>query len=443
MTQPTNKNELVDQLLAGYKKFESQLNGATGSIHALRKKAVESLNMTGLPSTKDEEYKYTNITKAIEKNFSFDTESPAVQVSKSEIEPFLIPGLDAHVLIFVNGKLDPALSHWESGAGLEISDLPTALKEDHEALSTHFAKYADYHRDAFVALNTGFSKDGSFINIEANKIIEKPVVLHYINVVKDGQVHNHPRNLVLAGENSHATIIESFSNLGELESFTNSVTEVVCSQSARVEYYKLQNNEDNAYHVGTTHVRQAKNSYFAAYTFTTNGAIIRNNLNIDLADEGCETHMYGLYLLNGKTHVDNHTAVDHQKPNSFSNELYKGILEDRSRGVFNGKIFVRQDAQKTNAFQSNKNILLSDQATVNTKPQLEIWADDVKCSHGCTTGQLDEEALFYLQSRGLGKDNARALLLYAFAIEVLENVKLEPVRKYLEDLISERLHKDF
>ncbi len=443
MTQATNQNDLVGQLLAGFQKFESQLNGATGSVHSLRKKALESLDLAGLPSTKHEEYKYTNITKAIEKTFSFDTENTSTQIEPQEIEEFLIPGLDAHILVFLNGVLDPSLSRWEAEAGLEITDLPTALKEDSEAISKHFAKYADYNRDAYVALNTGFSKDGSFITVKANSIIEKPVVLHYINVVKDGQVHNHPRNLVVVGENSHATFIESFSNVGEHESLTNSVTEIVIGQSARVDYYKLQNDKENVYHVGTTQVQQAKNSYFAAYTFTTNGAITRNNLNIDLEDEGCESHMYGLYLLNGKTHVDNHTAVDHQKPNSFSNELYKGILEDKSRGVFNGKIFVRQDAQKTNAFQSNKNILLSDQATVNTKPQLEIWADDVKCSHGCTTGQLDEEALFYLQSRGLGKDNARALLLYAFAIEVLENVKLEPVRKYLEDLISERLRKDF
>lgn len=443
MTQTTNQNDLAGQFLAGFQKFESQLNGATGSVHALRKKALESLDLSGLPSTKHEEYKYTNITKAIEKTFSFEAHKTSTQIEAEEIEKFLIPGLDAHVLVFLNGVLTPALSRWETEPGLEITDLPTALKEDREAISTHFAKYADYNRDAYVALNTGFSKDGSFITVKANRVIEKPVVLHYINVVKDGQAHNHPRNLVVVGENSHVTLIESFSNVGEHESLTNSVTEIVIGQSARVDYYKLQNNEENAYHIGTTQVQQAKNSYFAGYTFTTNGAIIRNNLNIDLEDEGCESHMYGLYLLNGKTHVDNHTAVDHQKANSFSNELYKGILEDKSRGVFNGKIFVRQDAQKTNAFQSNKNILLSDQATVNTKPQLEIWADDVKCSHGCTTGQLDEEALFYLQSRGLGKDKARALLLYAFAIEVLENVKLEPVRKYLEGLISERLHKDF
>ncbi len=443
MNELNQKSDLVDRFLSGFSKFESQLNGSAGTIHNLRKKAVESLNINGLPGAKNEEYKYTNITRAIEKKFSFDQVNEVPSVNTYDIAPFRIPDLDAHVLVFVNGVFNHELSEFGDDPGLEIADLSTAIKEDHEAISSHFAQHADYNSDAFVALNTGFSKDGSFIHIKAGRVIEKPVVLHYINVTKEGQVHNYPRNLVLAGENSQATIMESFSNLGEYESFTNAVTEIVLEQRARVDYYKLQNNDENAYHVGTTQIQQARDSYFASYTFTTTGSMIRNNLNIDLTDEGCETHMYGLYLLNGKTHVDNHTTVDHQQPNSFSNELYKGVLEDNSRGVFNGKIYVRQDAQKTNAFQSNKNILLSDNATVNTKPQLEIWADDVKCSHGCTTGQLDEDALFYLQSRGLARDRARALLLYAFATEVLENVKSEPVKQYLEELISTRLHKDF
>ncbi|MEQ8926252.1 MAG: Fe-S cluster assembly protein SufD, partial [Fulvivirga sp.] len=274
-------------------------------------------------------------------------------------------------------------------------------------------------------------------------VVDKPIAMYFINDSSESTVYSNSRNLVIAGKSSQANFIEFFLTEGKESSFSNIATEVMVDENAHIGYYRVQNNKESAYQVGTTQVYQSRSSVFSAYTFTLNGAIIRNNLNVIVDGEGCETNMYGLYLVNGKTHVDNHTSVDHIQPHCESNELYKGILEDSAKGVFNGKVFVRKEAQKTNAFQSNKNILLSDTAVVNTKPQLEIWADDVKCSHGCTTGQLDEDALFYLRARGLSKDSARALLLYAFAIEVLETVKLEPLKNFLENLISERLHKEF
>ena len=256
---------------------------------------------------------------------------------------------------------------------------------------------------------------GAFIEIEDNAIIDRPIMLHFIGDSTQGELVYQIRNLVVAGKFSKCTIIEKFDAIGENKSFTNVVTEIKVDESAFLKYFKIEDDSENAFHISNIHASQATNSNLTTNTYALNGAMVRNNLNIKLEAEGCESYMNGLYLLEGKTHVDNHTVVDHQKPNCYSNELYKGIMDGRSRGVFNGKIFVRQYAQKTNAFQSNKNILLSDKAIVNTKPQLEIWADDVKCSHGCTTGQLDKEALFYLQSRGIQKEKARGMLLQAFA----------------------------
>jgi len=235
--------------------------------------------------------------------------------------------------------------------------------------------------------------------------------------------------------------LEKVDTLQAEPSFSNHVVEIDVARGANSKYYKIENDKPTSYHYSAINVAQAKDSKFTTNTIALNGAMVRNNLNIRLEGEGCEAYMNGLYLLAGKTHVDNHTSVDHTKPNAYSNELYKGIMDEKSRGVFNGKIFVRQDAQKTNAFQSNKNILMTNDATVNTKPQLEIWADDVQCSHGCTTGQLDNDALFYLMARGIKRDSAMAMLLHAFARDVIDNLELEPLQAYVEEIISSRLEK--
>jgi Fe-S cluster assembly protein SufD len=250
--------------------------------------------------------------------------------------------------------------------------------------------------------------------------------------------------LISIGRNSSATIIEKQDSSGtEYPGFSNVVIEGFVQENAELNLYTLQADHGKRYHFGQTILWQNRNSRVNCFTLTMDGKFIRNNLQVILDGEGCETHMLGLYLVKGDTLVDNHTVVDHKKPNSFSNELYKGVIDNSAKGVFNGKIFVRPHAQKTNAFQSNRNILLSDTATVNTKPQLEIWADDVKCSHGCTTGQLDEEALFYLRTRGIYYETARAMMLYAFAGEVIDAVKDENLKIYLDSMISERLHKNF
>jgi Fe-S cluster assembly protein SufD len=317
-----------------------------------------------------------------------------------------------------------------------------AKSEYREIVSKHLGHSSKYQKDGINALNTAFVKDGVFIFVKKGQIVEQPIYIYNITDSRSGNVLSQPRSLVYVSENAQVQIVESYATLGLDESFTNQVLEIIVDKDARAEYYKIQNDSAHTNQVSTTHIRQIAKSYTHTVTISLNGGIIRNNLNLVLDAEYCEGHLYGLYLQKGQTHVDNHTVVDNVKPNCFSNELYKGIIDGKATGVFNGKILVQPQAQKTNAYQSNKNILLSDDASVNTKPQLEIFADDVKCSHGCTVGRLNEEGLFYLQSRGIPSKIAKSLLLHAFAIDVLEHIRPEPIREYVEKLISERLEFD-
>lgn len=445
MSASTNETSLENIFTENFESWQSQLNGSASlPIHQVRKKAIQALNTIGFPGPKNEEYKYTHLERNLRKKFDFTALSAKSQLTAEQIQEFFLPELESNKLVFINGVFSREHSSIISPEEqLVIKDFKTATRENKAELENYFSKYADFNSDAFIALNTAFAEEGSFIHIPDNQVVELPVSLYFINDTTKGQTYDQPRNLLIAGKNSQSTFVEVYATVGQESHFTNIVSELVISENAQLDYYKIQNNSDAAYHVNTTQVWQDRTSRFSAYTFTLNGAMVRNNLHITSDGQGCESHMYGLYLLQGKSHVDNHTSIDHVQPNSESNELYKGIMDDQSHGVFNGKVYVRQAAQKTNAFQSNNNILLTDEATINSKPQLEIWADDVKCSHGCTTGQLDPEALFYLQARGVSKDRARVLLLYAFAAEVVESIKLQPLKSYLEGMISDRLHKDF
>lgn len=437
MPEVAERSIVLEELSKRFEQLDKNV-----SFHAHREKALHDLDQTGLPAPKNEEYKFTNLTRVLERQFS-SLDKVGSQVDPSVLDKLQIEGLEVHKLVFVNGAYAPALSDSEIIDKVKVSTVAEAIQSNNQSFLENFGKASKDNKDEFLQMNTALTEDGAFIEIEKNAIIEKPIALYFVNDSSNQSIYSSGRNLIIANESSQFTFLEYYLTEGNKDSFSNITTEIIVGANANVSLYKLKNNKDSAYHVGTTQVHQSRASVFSSYTFTLNGAIVRNNLNVASDGEGCETHMFGLYVVDGKTHVDNHTAVDHIQPNSYSNELYKGILDDQAKGVFNGKVFVRQEAQKTNAFQSNKNILMSDSAVVNTKPQLEIWADDVKCSHGCTTGQLDMDALFYLRARGLSKDSARAVLLYAFAIEVIENVKLEPLKKYLEHQISERLHNEF
>jgi len=408
---------------------------------AVRKQALEALRTLGLPASKNEEYRYTPITRVLERNFNFTT--PATP-GTADATAFAIPGLEANVLVFVNGVYSAEQSRIVSPESeLAIMPLAEAFTRKSAIVTEHFAKHVDYNTDAFAAWNTAAWKDGVFIEVPANKVVELPVVIYHIHDTQTAQAVSTNRNLFVVGRSGAVTVIEKLDTAGTGNGFSNHVTEAVVAENASLNLYMIQDDHGNRYHAGNTHIYQSNSSRVNTYTYTLEGKFVRNNLHLSLDGEGIESHMYGLYLLQNDTLADNHTVADHRKPNSFSNEIYKGVLDGKAKGVFNGKIYVRPQAQKTNAFQANRNILLTDNATINTKPQLEIWADDVKCSHGCTTGQLDEEALFYLQTRGIPKDTARAMMLYAFAGELLDAVKHPVIREFLDGRVSDRLHKNF
>ncbi len=412
------------------------------SLLAQREEALNEFMKLGLPAAKHEEFKHTPIKRLLEKNFDFTLANPKGNVS--DVKEFAIPELEANVIVFINGLFSKEHSSIiSSETEISILSLEEAVEKKSEVVLAHLSKYIDLKTDTFASWNTAAWTSGLFVHIPANTKVETPIVLYHVHDTSQGQVISHNRNLIVVEENSSVTLLEKYDSVGKASHFSNSATEASVAKNAELNLYMIQNDSGSRFQYGLTQIHQADASRVNTFTFSLSGKLIRNNLHLSLDGEGIESHMYGLYLLDNDTLADNHTVVDHRKPNSFSNELYKGILDGSSKGVFNGKIYVRPQAQKTNAFQSNKNILLTDNAGINTKPQLEIWADDVKCSHGCTSGQLDEEALFYLQSRGIGKDTAQAMMLYAFAGELLDNVKHPVIKDYLDKIISERLHKNF
>ncbi|TAE29980.1 MAG: Fe-S cluster assembly protein SufD [Candidatus Kapaibacterium sp.] len=435
-------------LIKGFTAFETMLNGQkVPPIHDIRRQAMTRFAELGFPTVRHEEWKYTSLVAAIKHDYKLPSQA-ASTLTAAEIAPFLIPELDAQTLVFVNGVFAPELSMIHIQKGVTVRSLAEAFHDKHPLVEKHFAKVASFEKDALVALNTAYALNGVFIELERGVVAERPFHLVFVNDTRMSSVFTPVRNLFVLGENAEATVLDNSHTLTASKNdqphygFTSSVTEIVLGENAHLHHYKLQNDVEASYYVGATSVHQESTSVYNSVVITLSGGIVRNNLSSVLAGKAADAHYYGLYCVNGKTLVDNHTLVDHAVAHCTSNELYKGIMDDRSTGVFNGKIMVREDAQKTLAYQSNRNILLSNNATINTKPQLEIFADDVKCSHGCTTGQLDEESLFYLRARGLDKEQARALLLTAFAGEILEKISLEPLRDRLEAIIAERLHQE-
>jgi Fe-S cluster assembly protein SufD len=419
-----------------FNKLQSQVGN--GNLQELRQKAFHSFNEKGIPLGRNEEWKYTRISNLFNKQYTFPLQ--LTSISEQDLKELRLPGHEAaNELVFVNGLFSEVLSNIRS-ASLQVQPLEVAARgEFSNIVSEHLGHSSDYLKDGINALNTAFVHGGAFIYVVKGKTLEHPIYLYNITDARTGNIFSQPRSLVYLAGNANAQIVETFNTIGTGESFTNGVMEIVVEQEAMLEHYKIQNDASHANQVSTTHIRQIGKSYVHTVTISLNGGIVRNNLNVVLEAEHCETHLYGLYFIGGDTHVDNHTLVDNVTPHSFSNEFYKGIIDDNATGIFNGKIMVQRLAQKTNAYQSNKNILLSDGASVNTKPQLEIFADDVKCSHGCTVGQLDEEGMFYLRSRGIREEKARALLVHAFAMDVLEHIKPAAIRSYVDHLISERL----
>ncbi|HTI59014.1 Fe-S cluster assembly protein SufD [Mucilaginibacter sp.] len=423
--------------------FEQLRTDDPGSlIGQVRREGFHVLDKAGLPTKRNEEWKYTDMGKVFSHEYFFDSGLPACSLAPAEVDVIRLPGHDnANEIVFVNGRFEPQLSKIRSPQDqLTVLPLEDAASGTYkETIREYLGCSSAYIKDGIHALNTSFIHGAVFVHVHEEQELNRPLYIYHISDARQCHILSQPRSLIYVDRKAKVQLAETFATLGASECFTNQVTEVIIQNNAIVEYYKIQNETANASQVSTTHIRQIGCSKVHTVTVTLNGGMIRNNLNVIMEAAGNEAHLFGLYLLNGHTHADNHTLADHVQPNCLSNELYKGILDNDATGVFNGKIMVRPGAQKTNAYQTNKNILLSEDATINTKPQLEIFADDVKCSHGCTVGQLDENALFYLRARGIPKPDAQELLLKAFALDILDQIKPELLRSYVENLITERL----
>lgn len=428
---------ILTNLEGEFNTLLQNLNGKSErAYHQIRKEAFEKFKDLGIPTVKHEDWKYANL-KGLDK-FNYQAASK-VELNREDISKLPFSNLKGIELVFVNGLFAPELSADLVNEKIKVLDFQQAEKEIPEVLNEYYSKAGDYQNEGLTAMNIALAKQGTVIYVPQSTTLEQTVVIKHINDSRKQEVFNTLHHLTVVGKNAEVKVAELFLNIGEKSAFTNVLSEIFVCEDARADYYKIQDENNTSYHVGTTQVIQGDKSYFYAATFTVNGGFVRNNLNLALDGEYIESHMYGLYIPNANQLVDNHTLVDHRKPNCESNELYKGILDGKSKGVFNGKIFVQQDAQKTNAYQNCRNVILSDSASMNTKPQLEIWADDVKCSHGTTTGKLDDDAIFYMQSRGIPKQEAIKLQLAAFAEDVVSQIKWEELREELDVLILAKL----
>lgn len=437
----TDASDMQNWYVSNFKAFETSLNGSSElPFHQVRKSALEAFNKLGFPGRRDEEWKYTSVSPILKHKFQLDL--PSNKLSAKDIEKYAFKALSKNLVVLINGHYSPEFSNYEAPDGVIVESLSGATEKHARLVNKYLAKIADFSEDPFTALNTAFANDGVFIHIADNAVIEQPIHLLYISDAREKEFYANPRNLVIAGKHSQAKIVEKYAAIdAENVYFNNGVTEVVMNVGAKLDYIRVQDEALNAFHIKTLQAHQVRDSNFTLVNLDMGGKLVRNNFNLKLDDEHCEGHLIGAYMATGRQHIDNHTAIDHAKPNCYSNEVYKGILGGKSRGVFNGKIFVRQDAQKTNAYQNNKALLLTDDAVINSKPQLEIFADDVKCSHGATVGQLDDESLFYLRSRGIPGDVAYSMLQYAFVLEALDYVTIDEIREELDEQLLEHFRK--
>ncbi len=432
---------LEDRFISAFEMQQGHtLNGSNAAVQRIRAEAIQSFETLGIPTRKLESWKYTNIEKLLRHEFSLTTGPRNVETLHASLESLRIGGLDAHIVVLLDGRFSAEASTVGTlPAGAIICGFRQATESHPEIVNRHFARYADHRSDSLTALNTAFTHDGAFVYVPDNIDLEQPVhVLHVIS--SDDDVLIQPRSLVVTGRSSRLTLIETHHRLSDTRTLTNAVMELFAGENATVDCCRVQDEGDSASQVNKLQVYQTRHSNVTVNTITLSGEIVRNDLQFMLDAEDCEAHLYGLFLGKDDMHVDNHTLVDHARPNCLSNELYKGVLNDASTGVFNGKVYVHRDAQQTNAYQSNKSIVLTDTARMYSKPELEIYADDVKCSHGATTGQLDREALFYLRSRGFTERHARTVLLLAFARDVTDNIKVDPLRVLLDEKLRERFH---
>jgi Fe-S cluster assembly protein SufD len=411
-------------------------------LSSLKKEALSNLKKHGIPYHKNEDYKYFNILRRLRREYSFVLTDVAGH-DVDWIDSRLVKDTEGIHIVFINGVFSDGYSTYKpSLEGIEFLDLREIPKQRPDILNLFLEERQNINDDPYMDLNNAFPNAGFMMNITDQYSPGPVYIYHFVTEGQQDLLINH-KGIIVLDKDSRADIIEIFYSETQYHYFRNYNSEIFTREGARLNYYVIQETGQDAVSINNINVYQTQNSLVNTFTFSLAGRHLRNNLNILLNEENCESHLFGLYFISNDDLIDNHTTVDHKKPHCFSNEYYKGIINDNGSGTFNGKIFVRPNAQKTNAFQSNKNLVLTESASINAKPQLEIWADDVKCSHGATTGQLDEEQLFYLQSRGLDKESAKALLLHAFAFEIIDKVELKYLRKYIGDKINLRLAYQF
>jgi Fe-S cluster assembly protein SufD len=414
-----------------------QGNGG-GWLQRIRQNAFDRFQELGFPTTRQEEWRFTDVSPIARRRF--EPAGGGKRAKSEDIAAFSLARQGAHELVFLNGVYDERLS--SPGVlpeGVELASLGGELADGATRIEPYLTRYADYQERAFPALNTAFLRDGAFVRIAPGVVIEHPIHLLFIVTESDEPQVIHPRNLIIAGANSQAMIVENYVGLDSGVYFTNAVTEMVLGEYSVVEHYKVERESEKAYHVATVQAQQGASSSLVSYVLTLSGRLVRNDINVILEAEGCTCTLNGLYVTKGRQHVDNHTTIDHARPHCSSRELFKGILDDKSRAVFNGRVIVRPNAQKTDSQQTNKNLILSDNTDVNAKPELEIFANDVKCAHGATVGRLDEQAIFYLRSRGIDEQTASRLLTYAFASEVTKQIRVRGLRSQIEEILSAQL----
>jgi Fe-S cluster assembly protein SufD len=408
-------------------------------LSAIREKAIIDFEKTGFPTTKQEKWRSTNLSKPLKLEYVHHFEPLEKNVDVAKLFMCEVHELESHLFAQLNGWFvheNGGINHLPGG--VIVGSLVAAFAAYPDIIEKHFAKYANMQGNGFVALNTAFAQDGLFVYVPDNVIVDKPIqIINLINLTEN--LFIQPRNLIILGKNSKLQLLYCDHSLLHKHSLINAVTEVFVDENADFESYKLQNKDNDSTLITNTWINQQSNSRMRTNVLTLNPGTIRNNIHVTLDGSNCSADLFGLYLVDKDQHVDNNVVVDHARPNNQSNQLFKGILDDQATAVFNGHILVRRDAQKTNAFQKNRNILLTDKATVDSNPQLEIYADDVKCSHGSTVGQLDSEAMFYMRSRGISEEVARMSLMNAFASEIIDKINIEPLRSRINELVTKRL----
>ncbi|EKT3956763.1 Fe-S cluster assembly protein SufD [Flavobacterium psychrophilum] len=429
--------ELKEKLLSSFMAFEEKIDFHQ-ELHDVRSQAIKNFESKGFPTKKEEAWKYTSLNTILKNDFSvFPKKENTIEFK--EVKKYFIHEIDTFKVVFIDGIFSSFLSS-TSHDGLDVCLMSSALNKPKYKIQIdeYFNKIAS-KEESLTSLNTAFASEGAYINIPKSKVVEKPIEIIYFSTGAEAALMVQPRNLVIVGENAHVQIMERHQSLNDNPVLTNSVTEIFAQKRAVVDYYKVQNDVQTANLIDNTYIAQKQESHVSVHTFSFGGNITRNNLNFYHQGERIYSTLKGVTIIGDKQHVDHYTLVQHATPNCESHQNYKTILDGASTGVFNGKIFVEKEAQKTDAFQKNNNILLSEKATINAKPQLEIFADDVKCSHGCTIGQLDENAMFYMQQRGIPKKEAKALLMYAFTSEVTGSIKIPELRSKIARIIADKL----